>query len=261
MDKYTKVAVKIFVSSVLLGVIFYNVDKESLLSNIKMLDLRYAPLIIALLILNYIVSSVRWKGLLIFENSEQISLKYLTYLYFTGAFFNNFMPTSIGGDVYKVFKLGKKMDNMVDAFSATFMERFTGVIALGLISVVSLIKLLGLWGALLFFGFLVGVWISFYLLGFLSHKSAKLKKIYDSLNAYRGRKKIIFWAFFTSFIVQLLAIFTQYFVFLAPQRPRSFIKLTTDIKPSAITPVNLSMKVAENASTILSIFLPNLNTL
>ncbi len=207
--------IKLTISVSLIAIIFYGVDKESFLNNFRLLDYGYVPFIILLLVTNYLVSSYRWKTLLIHKNSERVSVKYLTYLYFTGAFFNNFMPTSIGGDVYKVYKLGKKLGDAVDAFSATFMERFTGVVALGLISVFSLVKMLGIWGALILIVFVVGILIGFYLLSFLSSRSEKVRKLYHSLNAYRGKNKILLWAFITSFIVQFLAIATQYFVFLA----------------------------------------------
>lgn len=215
MKKNAQLILKVFVSSALLGLIFYRVDIEALKQNVSAMNPNYIFFIVLLLILNYVVSSFRWKSLLIFKSAKKISVKYLIYLYFTGSFFNNFMPTSIGGDVYKVFKLGKKMNNTVDAFSATFMERFTGVIALVLISVVSLINLFGLWGVILLLGFLLGLVVGFYALSFLSAKSEKIKKIYDSLVTYRGENKVLFWAFLTSFVVQILAIATQYVIFLA----------------------------------------------
>lgn len=215
MKKHRNLILKVFVSVTLLSIIFSRVDKEMFLSNFRLLDLRFAPLIILFLIANYTLGAFRWKALLIHDKEDKISVRYLIYLYFSGAFFNNFMPTSIGGDVYKVYKLGRKMDNTVDAFSATFMERFTGVLALIIISIVSLFDLIGFWslGILVLFvaGFFAGLWF----LGFASKKFAKLKKIYDSLMMYRGQNRVLVVAFLTSFLIQFIAIFTQYFVFLA----------------------------------------------
>ncbi|MFC1621916.1 lysylphosphatidylglycerol synthase transmembrane domain-containing protein [Patescibacteria group bacterium] len=108
MKKNLQLITKIVVSSVLLGIILWRVDKPMLVENIKLLDLRYVPFIFILIALNYIVGSFRWKALLIHKNSEHVTVPYLTSLYFIGAFFNNFMPTSVGGDVYKVYRLGKK---------------------------------------------------------------------------------------------------------------------------------------------------------
>jgi len=215
MKKSLQMLLKILVSGTLLTIIFLQVDKEIFLNNIKLLDLRFAPLIFLFIILNYVIGAYRWKSLLIHNNAEKVSVKYLIYLYFTGAFFNNFMPTTVGGDVYKIYKLGKKIDNTVDAFSATFMERFTGVIALVFISVVSLVQLLGMWGVILLVGFFISIIVGYLALGFLSNKYDKLTKIYNSISAYRGKPKVLWWAFLTSFVIQLLSIFTQYFIFFA----------------------------------------------
>ncbi|MDO8261004.1 MAG: lysylphosphatidylglycerol synthase transmembrane domain-containing protein [Candidatus Magasanikbacteria bacterium] len=206
---------KIFVSVVLFAFIFWKIDKFALISSFKLLDLRYIPLIIALLVVNYVVSSIRWKSLLIYPNTKHITVTYLTGLYFMGSFFNNFMPTSIGGDVFKVYKLGKKIGDTTNAFSATFMERFTGVMALFLISSGALIYFLKFWGVVLFVAFWVGLIVGLFMLKFLSTKIKLVKKVYDSLMFYKGQNKVLVIALLTSFIVQFATIFTQFFVFSA----------------------------------------------
>lgn len=226
-----KAILKIVVSAVLFTIILLKADVTEVISNFRLLDPLYIPLIITFLVLNYIVSSIRWKKLLIFENSEKVTVTFLTKLYFIGAFFNNFMPTSIGGDVYKIFRLGNKIDSKSNAFSATFMERFTGMIALVLISYLGIVKTWDFWMSLLpasikqnalllivfqgavFLGFWVAAFAGFASLKFLSKKINKLAGLYDSLMVYKNERGVLAWAFITSFIVQLLAIFTQYFIF------------------------------------------------
>jgi uncharacterized membrane protein YbhN (UPF0104 family) len=215
MKKYKKTIIKISVSIALFVLIFSRLDIEQLLESFGQMNWVYLPIIFSFLILNYIFSSIRWKRLLIYPNSEKAGVWYLTSLYFIGSFFNNFMPTSIGGDVYKVYKLGKKLDSTANAFSATFMERFTGVIALMIISAFAMVYVLKLWGFLLFVGFWIGLAFGFYALSFLSKKSEKIRKIYSSLIEYKGKNDVLIFALVTSFIVQLLAIFTQYLIFLA----------------------------------------------
>jgi uncharacterized membrane protein YbhN (UPF0104 family) len=138
------------------------------------------------------------------------------------------MLTSVGGDVYKVFRLGKKLNNNSDAFTSTFMERFTGVISLIFIAIFGFIGVVlrdrtvfaDISTMLLFSGgfivaAVVGVFAGIALLGRLKEKYKKLANIYDSIMVYKGNPKVIIIALATSFIVQLLAIFTQYFVFVA----------------------------------------------
>jgi hypothetical protein len=210
-----KTVIKIGVSLILLGIILYKVDKRQLIENISRMNPWFIPLIIGLIILNYFVSSIRWKKLLIHTDTSHVSVKYLTSLYFIGSFFNNFMPTSVGGDLYKAVKLGKKLGNATDAFTATFMERFTGVVALVCISSAALVKLLGIWGIVIFLAVLAGIPIGYKTLELVSKKIKKLQKIYDSISAYRKTPKVLVVAFLTSFIVQLCSIFAQYFVFAA----------------------------------------------
>lgn len=222
-----KSILKVSVSVILLSLLFVSIDKKSLAESFEKINIAYAPLIILLIVANYVVSSIRWRDLVsIYPNSDRVSLFYLVKLYFIGSFFNNFMPTSIGGDVYKIVRLGKKIDSKSHAFSATFMERFTGVIALAFISllgfVVTLVKgiqglesdfwVLGAACLIVLVGFVAGTLFGIKLLGLLKKKVSKLEKIYDSLIQYKDGRRILVGAFLTSFIVQLCAIFTQYFI-------------------------------------------------
>lgn len=229
--KARKTLIKVLVSVGLFGVILCQVDVGVVLSNFKLVDVSYLPLLALFIVLNYVVSSIRWKVLLIHKNSEKIKVSYLTSLYFIGSFFNNFMPTSIGGDVYKVVALGRKIKSKTDAFSATFMERFTGIIALVLISYFGLVQTLDFWLAqlpksissdstlvilfegLLFFGFWFAAIAGFMSLKIFAKRINLAKRVYASLMEYRGKRKVLLSAFATSFIVQFLAIFTQYLVF------------------------------------------------
>ncbi len=228
-----KTLIKITVSVALFSIILLQIDLAQLVQNLKLLDTKYVPLIITFLIGNYVISSIRWKKLLIFENTDDVTIKKLISLYLIGAFFNNFMPTSIGGDVYKVFKLGTLIKSKTNAFIATFMERFSGIIALVLISYYGLLNTLDFWIALLpesvssntpwliglkfllFLGFWFGAVVGFICFKTLSKRSVKLGKLYDALILYRFKYSVLLWAFLTSFLVQFMSIFTQYFIFRA----------------------------------------------
>jgi uncharacterized protein (TIRG00374 family) len=146
-------------------------------------------------------------------------------LYFVGSFFNNFLPTSIGGDAYKIYKLGEKLSSKTNAFTATFLERFLGMFVLVIIS---------LFGYLSFSEVEIFSFIFIFILGFLSfllfmffypkfnYRSPKIQKILDILDKihasflrYRNQKKLIFYSLLASFIVQVASVLTQYYVFMA----------------------------------------------
>lgn len=261
LKRHKKTFIKILVSSVLFAVILYQVDIPLIIQNISLMDLKYIPLILGLIIANYIISAIRWKILLIDGETKKVKVPYLVNLYFIGSFFNNFMPTSMGGDVYKIYKLGQKITNTTAAFTATFMERFTGFVALVLISYFGFIKTLDIWLGylpqqviqnsillygfyfLVFFGFWIAVFLAFIVLQKFSSKNEKIEKVYKSLILYKGKWKVLGWAFGTSFLVQLLAIFTQYFV---------LISLGIDI------PVIYALLVFP-VVTLAAFFIPSLN--
>jgi uncharacterized membrane protein YbhN (UPF0104 family) len=125
------------------------------------------------------------------------------------------MPTSIGGDVYKVYKLGKKINDPITSFSSVFTERFTGIMMLVLIGLLSMSKTIG-WGVLVLVVWMVtGFYIGMNVLKILSKRVGFLKKLYDALMVYKNYPKVLIFAMLTSFLIQLLSIMTQYFAFMS----------------------------------------------
>jgi glycosyltransferase 2 family protein len=220
---YKKLILKLVVSILLIVYILFKVNKKGLLQNLALINTAYVPLIIFFILLNYIISSYRWKQLLLSKNSDKASFGYLTVLYFVGSFFNNFMPTSIGGDVYKIFKLSKKIGDSSNAFTSTFMERFTGVLILCLFTLISFINKLKLWLIPLICLFIIGIISGLYILKRFSKKIKFFGKVYESLNAYKDNKKILLSALILSLIVQLASILTQYTIFIALGLKISFL--------------------------------------
>lgn len=230
MNSKIKIILKIFVSFSLLFLIFRGINFQTVLENFEQFNYWYLPLILILFILNYYFSSVRWKNLILHDNADKVSVTFLTKLYFVGSFFNNFMPTSIGGDVYKIYKLGKKIDNNADAFTATFMERFTGMLALVLISYFGLVQTLDFWisqlplnvssnptlvvvfEVLLFSGFWIVALIGYFALKLFSKKIKMLNDIYTSLSKYSSSRRVVIDAILTSFLVQIVAILSHWYV-------------------------------------------------
>lgn len=212
--KIIQLILKVLVSTTLFYILALNVDFGEVLIKIRMMDAKYIVPVVIAIIFNYVVSTIRWKRLLIFPNSNNASTGYLTILYFTGSFFNNFMPTSIGGDVYKILKLGKLINSKSGAFAATFMERLLGVVALLIISAFSFINSFGyLWvigGAL---SVIAGGLLVFKIAMLISLRISPVKKLMDAINTYKNNPDAVWYAFALSFVVQLLAIVSQLLIF------------------------------------------------
>ena len=56
-----------------------------------------------------------------------IPFKWVIELSYIGFFFNNFMPSSLGGDIVKGYYLGKSAGNTAKAYIAVFVDRLTGL--------------------------------------------------------------------------------------------------------------------------------------
>jgi len=221
--KYLKLSLKILVSAGLIFYLIYTFDFSKSWEVILISNQYFFLLSFIFIILNYLFSAIRWKYLIISE--KKVSLWYLIKLYFIGSFFNNFLPTSIGGDAFKIVKLGEKIDSKTNAFTATFLERFLGMLALlffslyGIFSFSKLDQRSYIYGILIIIlGFII--FLLFYPKfkfenRFFNKIFSILDKIYDSFMRYRKFPHLLLASLVSSFIVQFFSIASQYVLFLA----------------------------------------------
>lgn len=91
--------------------------------------------ILAFLAIQITVATSIWKWKMLIESSEgkhcnyHGSPTYLGKLYYIGLFFNNFMPGSVGGDVVRIYYLGKTT-SVATATASVLFERITAGVAL-----------------------------------------------------------------------------------------------------------------------------------
>ena len=121
--------IKLLLSIVIVAVILYKVDFASVWQ--LMLSANPWMLLGALFfqILSYIVAAYRWyliMQLLAFKH------RFFFYLqsYFKGALFNQVLPTSIGGDAYRIMEMASKGGLAKEAFYGVFIDRIVGLVGL-----------------------------------------------------------------------------------------------------------------------------------
>ena len=129
----TKTIIKISISVLLLTFLLWKSDLSSLWNQIADVNLFTLVVSMAAYYLGQALSSLRWQWILN-EEGVSVSFKYLFVSYMTGMFVNNFMPTSIGGDVVKTYDIYRLTKNSSLSFFSVFFERFSGLIALVLLS-------------------------------------------------------------------------------------------------------------------------------
>jgi len=91
-------------------------------------------------------------------------------LYWVGMFFNQLLPTSVGGDVVRAFELSRSEGSRTVAMASVFVERFTGLSALVLLALTGLSMDRRLSGEpavlclvlLVALGYAVGTWLVFH---------------------------------------------------------------------------------------------------
>ncbi len=94
---------------------------------------------LVLMLLSVSISAWKWQMILRLHGAE-IPFGFLHRVYFIAVFFNNFLPTSIGGDGYRIFATWDKAHSRSGAVIAVVTERLTGILALLAIGYVSAIS-------------------------------------------------------------------------------------------------------------------------
>jgi glycosyltransferase 2 family protein len=74
-------------------------------------------------------SCMKWR-LFLRERGVVIGFHRLFRLYLVGSFFNNFLPSMVGGDLVRAYVLGKQIESHTHSLASVFLERFAGMIAL-----------------------------------------------------------------------------------------------------------------------------------
>jgi glycosyltransferase 2 family protein len=134
-------AVRVAVSCGLLAVLVFAMDWPAMVEHAKRLSPAIATFVIVAFAVQLAVSSWKWQWSLRMHGLR-FPYVYLTRVLVIGFFLNNFLPTSIGGDAYRVYKTVPSIPPRSRAISAVLLERLVGLSAL---------LLLGLVGALILY--------------------------------------------------------------------------------------------------------------
>jgi uncharacterized protein (TIRG00374 family) len=123
---------RIFISLLLLLlIVILNSKRFSLIfKSIFNVNLLFIILAILAGLLSLYFESLRWNVLLRAQN-KKINIGYLYILIMSGFFYNNILPSNIGGDLYRVYDLNKNKKVPLNlSASSVFLERFFGFISI-----------------------------------------------------------------------------------------------------------------------------------
>ena len=129
---------RITITILLLYFIFSKIDMSEFLGAFSKLDKRFYLLAFLMILLNTFFLTKRIEVLFsVFPRRPNfwITLKY----YLIGLFFNQFLPTSVGGDAVKGYKLGKKVGSVSTGLILTFIDRLIGLLTMIVYLLIALI--------------------------------------------------------------------------------------------------------------------------
>ena len=245
--------IKLCLGLALLAALLFPGDTASKLIEVfTSFRLEYIIALVLLQIIMNIVSSLKWR-LFIKERGISVSLIRLFSLYLIGKFFNNFVPSMVGGDVTRIYLLGRQIDSHSKSAASVFLERFTGLIAMILLAIVfSLFNLEILSEPIISISIgilIIGCAVFFILLFNLSFidkieqktKSIRLiqkvvriiKKLFNNILFFKNRYKLLLFAMLYSFLFHLFTCVNVYICCLAIGLSPSFLDI------AVVTPIIL----------------------
>ena len=124
---------KIVVSTALLALLISRIDIARLWSYARRASPAWLLLAIALYLVMVLISAWRWGALL---HAQRIAVSYgtLTKSFLVATFYNNFLPSNIGGDVIRIADTAKPAGSRTLAAMVVLVDRGIGLLALALVA-------------------------------------------------------------------------------------------------------------------------------
>ena len=123
------IVLKLVVSTVLLVILFRRADVATMAARFRQMDPAWTIAALGVYGLMLAVSAWRWRLLLRLQTID-VSLGTLTKSFLVATFFNNFLPSNIGGDVVRVADTAPFAGSKTLATTVVLIDRVIGLIAL-----------------------------------------------------------------------------------------------------------------------------------
>jgi uncharacterized membrane protein YbhN (UPF0104 family) len=160
--RYILLAIKIAVSLVLLALLFSKIEIGQLWAIARRASVLWLAVALTIYAVNLIASTWRWYILL---SAQEVGVRrrWLFGSFMVASFFNNFLPSNIGGDVIRISDTAKAARSRTLAATVVLMDRGLGLMALVLVAALGASAAgavhpaaLPIWPVWLWAGFLAG---------------------------------------------------------------------------------------------------------
>jgi uncharacterized membrane protein YbhN (UPF0104 family) len=132
---YVFVAIKLAVSTVLLVLLFWRIDAGRLWASARQASLAWMAVALVIYCVNVLASVWRWR-LLLRAQDVDVPARSLLESMLVSLFFNNFLPSNIGGDVIRIRDTAPPARSKTVATIVVLTDRLLGLMALGLVAAV-----------------------------------------------------------------------------------------------------------------------------
>jgi len=129
--------VRAAVSLALLAFIATRIDLAVVGEALTHLDWRWMAGAVGAVYAAILVSAIKW-GALLRSRGHSLTLGRLTRHYLVGLFFNNFLPTSVGGDVIRAWDVGKDIGDSSEGAASVVAERLIASVGLAITAAIGL---------------------------------------------------------------------------------------------------------------------------
>jgi len=165
--RYVFLALKIAVSIILLVVLLSRIDAGQLWATARKASIAWLAVALAIYFVNVVASSWRWH-LLLGAQRVNVPLWTLVKSFLVALYFNNFLPSNIGGDFIRIRDTARAAGSKTLATLVILCDRVIGVIALVLVAATgaTMVAEIGghvgspIWPSWLWAGFLIGTIVS-----------------------------------------------------------------------------------------------------
>lgn len=134
--KQLTLAIKTLVSLVLIAWLLSSLEWAQVAALLVKADLNWIGLALFWVIISVLVSARKW-WFVCMAAGLKLPFKILWNSYWAGLFFNNFMPSSIGGDALRIYWTGKHSSDMPGAAASVIVERILATMGLSLLGIIA----------------------------------------------------------------------------------------------------------------------------
>lgn len=162
---------------------------------------------LALYLGSQVISGIRWRGLARPLGFRVPVWRYVDYV-LVGAYFNLFLPTSVGGDVVRAWYLDDRSGRRATAFVSVFADRLSGLlvlVALACVAIVGCPVTVPLWvsaGVWVVAGCTVLGMVALPLLSIWTRRFAQLRPAAEGIRFYVRHPRVLLISLGLSLIVQ-----------------------------------------------------------